>query len=77
MMATQIAVPKLAVSVTEGTIVSWSVADGEAVKAGQALYLLETEKVETEMESPIDGTIRLIGEAGETYPVGTVIAEIT
>lgn len=76
-MVTEIAVPKLAVSMTEGTLVSWEVADGDAVKAGQILYVLETEKVETDMESPVDGTIRLIGQAGKTYPVGTLLAEIT
>ena len=50
--------------------------DGAAVSAGQPLYILETEKVETEIESPADGIVRLLAAAGETYPVGTCIAEI-
>ncbi len=71
-----IQIPKLGVAMTEGTLVEWAVTDGEAVGVGQILYRLETDKVENEVESPAAGTIRLVAAAGETYPVGTVIAEI-
>ena len=76
-MVTPISIPKLAVSMQEGTIVSWEVADGDQVAPGQVLYVIETDKVETEMEAPVAGEIRLIGAVGEKYAVGTLIAEIT
>ena len=71
-----IQIPKLGMAMTEGTLVEWAVADGDAVEVGQILYRLETDKVENEVESPAAGTIRLVAAEGETYPVGTVLAEI-
>ena len=70
-------VPKLGISMTEATIVEWLVPDGGLVERGQPLYLLETDKVETEIESPAAGAVRHVGETGLTYPVGTLIGEIT
>ena len=55
----------------------WLVADGDSVQQGQPLYLLETDKTENEVPSPVAGVIRLIGVVDETYEVGTVIAEIS
>jgi pyruvate/2-oxoglutarate dehydrogenase complex dihydrolipoamide acyltransferase (E2) component len=75
-MATSIYLPKMGMGMEEGSISEWLVADGERVEVGRALYVLESDKVETEIESQAAGTIRLIGEAGGTYPVGTLIAEI-
>ena len=75
-MAVPINIPKLGVSMTEGTIVEWLVADGEQVAEGQALYVIETDKVENEVEATAAGTIRITGEEGETYPVGESIGEI-
>lgn len=75
-MAAEIRIPKLGVAMTEGTLVEWLVVDGEAVSLGAPIYRLETDKVENEIEAPVDGTVRLIAEAGESYAVGTVIATI-
>ena len=69
-------IPKLGVSMTEGTIVEWLVADGDQVPEGQPLYLIETDKVENEVEATASGTMRITGEEGETYPVGESIGEI-
>jgi pyruvate/2-oxoglutarate dehydrogenase complex dihydrolipoamide acyltransferase (E2) component len=74
---TPVQIPKLGFSMTEGTIGEWLVADGDVVDLGQILYRLETDKVETDVEAPAGGVIRLIGEASETYPVGSLVAEIT
>jgi pyruvate/2-oxoglutarate dehydrogenase complex dihydrolipoamide acyltransferase (E2) component len=63
-------------SMQEGTLIGWLVADGDLVVEGQPLYVLETDKVENEIPCPASGTVRLIGEAGISYPVGTDIAEI-
>jgi pyruvate/2-oxoglutarate dehydrogenase complex dihydrolipoamide acyltransferase (E2) component len=75
-MATPILIPKLGVSMTEGTLVEWMVADGETVAAGQILYRLETDKVENDIEAPVSGTVHITSEEGETYPVGTLIGSI-
>lgn len=69
-------IPKGAVSMREGTIVAWKVADGDKVSAGQHLYDIETEKTTIEVESPFEGTIRILEEAGRVLPVGHPIAEI-
>jgi pyruvate/2-oxoglutarate dehydrogenase complex dihydrolipoamide acyltransferase (E2) component len=69
-------IPQAAVTMTEGTIVEWVAADGEAVAEGQVVYRLETEKVEIDVESPVAGVLRPIGAVGETYPVGEEIGFI-
>jgi pyruvate/2-oxoglutarate dehydrogenase complex dihydrolipoamide acyltransferase (E2) component len=76
-MASRLKIPKLGMSMSEATIVQWLVADGDAVQVGQPLYLLETDKTENEVPSPVAGVIKLIGMVDETYEVGTVIAEIS
>ena len=75
-MAVPINVPKLGVSMTEGTIVEWLVADGDSVTEGQPIYVIETDKVENEVEATASGTVRITGEEGETYSVGQAIGEI-
>ncbi len=75
-MPTPVNIPKLGISMTEGTLNNWMVADGDTVAPGQILYVLETDKVETEIESPAGGVVRLVGEPGEVYPVGALVAEI-
>jgi pyruvate/2-oxoglutarate dehydrogenase complex dihydrolipoamide acyltransferase (E2) component len=76
-MPTAINIPKLGVAMTEGTLVEWAVDDGEAVEAGQVIYTLETDKVENEIEAPVAGVLKHVGVEGETYQVGTLIAEIS
>lgn len=68
--------PKLAVSMREGTLTEWLVAAGDTVAVGQPIYTIETEKTTFEVESPFAGVITPVGTIGELYPVGTPIAEI-
>jgi pyruvate/2-oxoglutarate dehydrogenase complex dihydrolipoamide acyltransferase (E2) component len=75
-MASRLKIPKLGMSMNEGAIVEWLVADGDEVNVGQPLYILETEKTQTEVPSPVAGKIRLIGELETSYEIGTVIAEV-
>ncbi|WP_172145565.1 biotin/lipoyl-containing protein [Pseudomonas tumuqii] len=75
-MTTQIILPKLGFSVNEAALVEWMVADGAAVKKGDPLYCIESEKSLQEIEAPADGVLRILEEAGETYEVGTVIGEL-
>jgi len=75
-MTTQIILPKLGFSVNEAALVEWMAADGAAVKKGDPLYCIESEKSLQEIEAPADGVLRILLEAGETYEVGTVIGEL-
>ena len=75
-MSTQVLLPKIGFSMNEGTITEWLVADGAQVTEGQPLFALESDKSTNEVESPASGTLKIIGEVGETYEVGQVIAEI-
>jgi pyruvate/2-oxoglutarate dehydrogenase complex dihydrolipoamide acyltransferase (E2) component len=75
-MAVPLNIPKLGVSMTEGTLVEWMVADGQTVQPGDVLYRLETDKVENDIEAPIAGVVRISGAEGETYDVGTQIGSI-
>lgn len=68
--------PKLAVSMREGTLVEWLVANGDRVEEGQSLYVIETEKSSSEVESPFAGVLTTLAVAGETYDVGAPIAHI-
>ena len=69
-------IPKLGVAMTEGTIVEWLVDDGASVEAREPLYVLENDKVENEIESPVAGVIRITAAAGEVYGIGALIATI-
>jgi pyruvate/2-oxoglutarate dehydrogenase complex dihydrolipoamide acyltransferase (E2) component len=73
---TLVKLPQASVAVTEGTIVRWLVAEGDRVAEGQPLYLLETDKIEMEVESPAAGTVHLLGEAGATYAVGADVGYV-
>ena len=69
-------IPQLAMSMTEGELTEWLVEDGAAVTEGQAIYAIEADKATQEIEAPVSGTLRRIGQEGETYEVGTKIGEI-
>jgi|AP95_1055475.scaffolds.fasta_scaffold00478_5 2-oxoglutarate dehydrogenase E2 component (dihydrolipoamide succinyltransferase) len=69
-------IPKTGDAVEFGTIIEWLVQDGGVVHRDQPIYLLETDKVEMEIDSPADGVLRIVAETGEEYPVGTIIATI-
>src|SRR3954469_11049598 len=73
----QIRMPEMGESVTEGTILEWLVQVGDTVEAEQGLVEVSTDKVDTEVPSPMSGVItRILVEPDETVPVGTVLAEI-
>ena len=73
--ANAIVMPKLGLTMSEGILSVWMVAVGDKVDAGQILFVVETDKLATEVEAPGPGEIlELIAEAGATYPVGEVIA---
>jgi pyruvate dehydrogenase E2 component (dihydrolipoamide acetyltransferase) len=74
-MAKYIEMPKLADTMTEGTLVKWRVKEGDKVATGDILGEIETDKATMEVESFDDGTIhKLLVAAGEKVPCGTPIA---
>lgn len=75
-MSTTLTMPKLEMSMTEGTLAEWSVADGSDVKEGDVIYLLETDKTTREIEAPASGKLVHKVAAGEVYECGTEIGEI-
>src|SRR5437764_2832824 len=65
-------------SVTEGTILEWSVKVGDTVKAGATVVEISTDKVDMELPAPASGTIaEILAGDGETVTVGQVIARMT
>jgi pyruvate/2-oxoglutarate dehydrogenase complex dihydrolipoamide acyltransferase (E2) component len=75
-VSTPISIPKLGVAMTEGILQKWLAADGQTVAPGDPIYVLETDKVENEIEAPVAGTLRHKGVEGGTYAVGTQVGEI-
>lgn len=75
-MSVEVILPKLGFSMSEGTLSDWMIADGQQVEAGAPLYSLESDKSVTEVEAPASGILRVKVAAGETYPVGTILAVI-
>jgi pyruvate dehydrogenase E2 component (dihydrolipoamide acetyltransferase) len=67
--------PKWGIEMSEGTIAQWMVAENAPFAKGTVLTLIETDKIANEVEAEADGRfVRLIGQAGETYPVGALLA---
>jgi pyruvate/2-oxoglutarate dehydrogenase complex dihydrolipoamide acyltransferase (E2) component len=75
-MVTTLTIPKLEMSMTEGTLAEWMFESGEEVKEGEVIYILETDKTAREIEAPASGIFTQKVPEGETYPVGTEIGEI-
>ena len=72
-----VTLPQLGETVTEGTITRWFKNVGDTVRADEPLFEVSTDKVDTEVPSPIAGTLTEIRvQAGDTVPVGTVIAVV-
>ncbi len=74
-MAKYIEMPKLADTMTEGTLLKWRVKEGDKVATGDILGEIETDKATMEMESFDDGIVhKLLVTAGQKVPCGTPIA---
>jgi len=72
-----ITLPQLGETVTEGTITKWFKKVGDAIAADEPLFEVSTDKVDTEVPSPIAGTVTEIRVAeGDTVAVGTVVAVV-
>ena len=74
-MGTQVVMPQMGESIAEGTVTKWLKRVGEKVDKDEALLEISTDKVDTEIPSPIAGILgRIVVEEGQTVEVGTVLA---
>lgn len=72
-----IKMPKLGESITEGTIISWSVKVGDTINEDDVLFEVNTAKVSAEIPSPVAGKIlEILFKEGDTVSVGTVVAVV-
>ena len=70
--------PQLGETIVEGTILKWLKKEGETIERDEPLFEISTDKVDTEVPSPVDGTVsKILVEEGQTVPVGTDLAEIS
>jgi pyruvate dehydrogenase E2 component (dihydrolipoamide acetyltransferase) len=74
-MPKQIRMPKLSDTMEEGRLIAWRKKVGDAVKRGEVLAEIETDKADMEFEAYTEGTLaQIVVDAGATVPVGTLIA---
>ena len=74
-MPREIKMPKLSDTMEEGTLNIWRKSEGDAVRKGDILAEIETDKADMEFEAYMSGTLaKILVPAGETVPIGTPIA---
>src|SRR4029453_17119515 len=72
---TEVIMPQMGVSVSEGTITKWLKSEGERIERDESLLEISTDKVDTEVPSPAEGIVsQILVQEGETVEVGTVLA---
>ena len=73
----EVVMPKMGESITEGTVITWHKQPGDAIEMDETILEIGTDKVDTEVPSPAEGTLQeQLVEEGETVEVGTPIAVI-
>jgi pyruvate dehydrogenase E2 component (dihydrolipoamide acetyltransferase) len=76
-MTYDIVMPQLGMTMTEGFVVRWLKAVGELVEKGEPLFIVQTDKVDMDVESPHQGYVaQVLVKEEVTVPVGTVIARL-
>ncbi len=71
---TEIIMPRMGLTMEEGTVVAWLKSVGELVQAGEPLVEIETDKATVEIEATANGILhQILGQPGETFPIGAVI----
>ena len=71
-MATEIYLVKVGMSMTEGVVEEWYIADGDRVETGELLYRLETEKVNLDVDAEASGIVKHLVAEGVTMAPGDV-----
>src|SRR5438034_199179 len=73
----EVRMPRLGETVTEGTITKWYKQVGDTVAADEALFEVSTDKVDTDVPSPVAGLVtEIVAGEGATIPVGALIARV-
>ncbi len=72
-MSIEIRIPSLGAGMSEGKLVEWHAKDGAAVKPGDLLYTLESEKTAQDIEAQDAGVLRIKAAPDEIYEVGELI----
>lgn len=76
-MAVQLLMPKLGLTMKTGTVLKWLKDEGDAVRAGEPVLEIETEKLSHQIESPADGVLlKKLAVEGEKYPIAFVVGYI-
>jgi len=74
---TTVKMPQLGETIIEGTILKWLKAEGDTVTRDEPLFEISTDKVDTEVPSPVAGTVtKILVDEGATVAVGTIVMEI-
>ena len=77
-MTTTIPMPQLGETITEGTILRWAKGVGDSIARGEVVLEISTDKVDTEIPSPVSGVMmEILVEEGETVQVGTELCVVT
>ena len=72
----KVVMPQIGMTMQEGTINKWLVADGAGIEKGQPMLEITTEKLENEIEAPASGTLKHIASEDDLIACGEIIAEI-
>jgi pyruvate/2-oxoglutarate dehydrogenase complex dihydrolipoamide acyltransferase (E2) component len=76
-MLDEVYLPKLGMTMTEGTVANWLKAEGDRVSEGEDLVEVEADKVLSTLTAPVSGTLsEILIQTGETVAVGTKLATI-
>ena len=76
-MATNVMLPQWGMNMEDGTLLKWLVKEGDEVSKGQPLVEIETAKINSELESPVEGVVaHLMSEEGTVVKVGALVAVI-
>jgi pyruvate dehydrogenase E2 component (dihydrolipoamide acetyltransferase) len=75
-MTTELHMPKLGLSMVEGSVIRWLVSEGSPVKLGQTVLEIETDKTIAEVEAVADGFLHIVIPEGDVVAVGTTVAYI-
>jgi 2-oxoglutarate dehydrogenase E2 component (dihydrolipoamide succinyltransferase) len=75
-MSIDIQVPSVGESVTEALLAEWYKSDGDSVRKGEQIFVIETDKVTLEVEAEASGRLQILVAEGETVAIGTVVGRI-
>lgn len=76
-MSNQLLMPKLGLTMEEGTLIEWYIKEGDSFTEGDLIYSVETEKLTNDVEANQSGEIlEILVQEGETVPVKTPVANL-